>query len=183
MSTPAAIERQENLLKLRVFCQALFEAAQRAGMKAEEVSAAFRASLSAECVHCGQQVSGEELLALAHPATEDLTTKVNRLRLGDCARQGCESYFYRVTFQPQPSMDWSKLIHEAEALEPQLAQASSGRPKPGLGLWIPNKVLVALAGLVLLLFLRQWYMGGRIPFIREPEKFRVDPAPEAGATQ
>jgi hypothetical protein len=36
---------------------------------------------------------------------------------------------------------------------------------------------ILLAAVVMLLLLRQCYFGGRIPFLREPETFRVDPAP------
>ena len=39
--------------------------------------------------------------------------------------------------------------------------------------------LLIICGLTgaLLLIIRQWYLGGRIPILREPEKFRVTPSP------
>jgi hypothetical protein len=39
---------------------------------------------------------------------------------------------------------------------------------------------IALAALVVVLLVRQWHAGGRIPLIREPEHFRVATDPNEG---
>jgi hypothetical protein len=40
-----------------------------------------------------------------------------------------------------------------------------------------GRLFVALAVASLLLLIRQWYRGGTIPLIREPENFQVDHLP------
>ena len=40
------------------------------------------------------------------------------------------------------------------------------------GYWTRAAVML---GMILLLWLaREWYLGGRIPFLREPEKFKIE---------
>jgi hypothetical protein len=46
---------------------------------------------------------------------------------------------------------------------------------------VPAHVWITLAALVVVLVMRQWYVGGRIPLLREPEHFKVDVAPEEQA--
>ena len=49
-----------------------------------------------------------------------------------------------------------------------------GRSRRQIRLAMPRQVWVAMAALLLLLVIRQYYVGGRIPLLREPEKFHVD---------
>lgn len=155
----------------------------------------LRDAISAQCVQCGIRLTGDELLALAE-ATEDAegtraasrppappNPKVARLRLGYCARSGCDSCYYRVTFEPRPGLDWTKLLPGAELevtttapaedpghAERQAAFRSSVRRTAG-------KAALALGVLIVLLVARHWYQGGTIPYLREPEKFDVEVAP------
>ncbi len=87
---------------------------------------------------------------------------------------------------PQAGYEWPRLIADAEALQarPTKARRSAREKLHALG-WLAAKaprVWIALALLLLLLVVRQVYVGGRIPLVREPERFRVDvdPAGEAG---
>jgi hypothetical protein len=180
--------RQVPLLKLESCCQALTEVLHQSGLSPEASLEAWRAAVSAECVRCGIPISGEELFALSQPpSAERASAKIGRMRLGDCARQGCNSYDYRVVFRSHAQLDWPKLLAQAEELQQEKAKP----PSAGFGwkemgrlwvrqcvacrrLWIPLSILV-----LLLLLWRQWYVGGRIPLLREPEHFRVDPAPQA----
>lgn len=188
MSQETAIVRQEELRKLQAFCRALAEALRRGGLGPENVVAAWRAGVAAECPRCGISVSGDELFALSQPpAAEHGSAKIGRLRLGDCARSGCDSYHYQFTFKVHGQLDWSALVLQAEAIQQEQDHpAGSDAPQRLVGsslaslLWASRRarrLWVALAAVLLLLLIRQWYLGGRIPLIREPEHFRVDPAP------
>jgi hypothetical protein len=188
MSQETAIVRQEEIRKLEPFCRALAEALRGGGLGPEHVVAAWRAGVAAECTRCGISVSGDELFALSQPpAEEHASAKIGRLRLGDCARSGCESYHYQLTFKVHGELDWGDLLLQAEVLQQEQGHPTGGnavqRPvDSSLArlLWTSRRarrLWTALAAVLLLLLIRQWYLGGRIPLIREPEHFRVDPAP------
>ena len=73
------------------------------------------------------------------------------------------------------------LLSKVQRIQAEQAAASAaGRRAARLG--VARRVGLALVIVVLLLLFRQWYFGGRIPLIREPEKFRVDPAPPGWET-
>jgi hypothetical protein len=176
---------QQHLLKLEPLCRSLDEALTDAGWSPERVRDAFVTSVSAECVSCGIPVSGEELYALSQaPSADHAHVKIGRLRMGDCARERCDSYYYRITFQTFPGVDWASLVSQFEKGEPQSNAAKKSGTKKSwatkyLGtLRVPAHVWITLAALVLVLVMRQWYVGGRIPLLREPEHFKVDTAPE-----
>jgi len=178
------IVRQEHLQKLEPFCKAMREAIGRGGFAPDTVAQVFRTAVSAQCLQCGVYVTGDELLFLSqHPPETGDSARIKRLRLGDCAQQGCNSYYYRFNLAPVAALDWTTLLSQVETAQqekaaPTLPEApvpTSGKAfsyrKAAPRLW------AALGIILLLLVLRQWYVGGRIPFLREPENFRVDPAP------
>ncbi len=188
MNSALPIVRQQHLVKLEPFCRCLAEALGKSGLREEECLSAFRDAVSAECVSCGMQVSGQELFALSQPpSAEGSTVKIGRLRKGDCARQGCDSYYYRLTFQPFGKIDWCKLLDQ---LLPVASQPSISEPLPflprlgkdfSLRQLFPRQVFYAVGLLLMVLLLRQLYAGGRIPLVREPEQFQVDVGPEEPA--
>jgi hypothetical protein len=186
--TQEPVTRQEYLYNLAEFCRGLHETLLATGLTPDQTFEVFHSAVSAECLGCGILVSGEELFALAHPPSpERSTAKIGRLRLGDCARQGCQAYYYRLSFLAQEH-DWQALLAQVDARRQPAANS-----RRGPGFWkmarvLPNPALlvrvgVALAVIVVLLLVRQWHQGGGIPFVREPENFRVDPAPEEGSVQ
>jgi hypothetical protein len=172
--------REEQLPQLEAFCRRLVEALGRAGLEPDKSFEALRGSLTGECVKCGFRVSGEECFALSQVADgEGLVGTLQRLHLGDCARPGCESYSYRLRFQRHPDTDWIAILSQVEHIkEEQAGKSAAVRRAASLG--VIRRVGLALVIVALLLLFRQWYFGGRIPLIREPEKFRVDPAPPGG---
>jgi hypothetical protein len=192
MPQPASTVREEHLQKLEPFCRALAQTLSGAGVKPEKTLEEFKASLTAECERCGIHLSGEELYALSQPPSEKYANvKLGRLRLGDCARQGCQSYFYRLTFRDSPSLDWPKLIARAEAIQKGETQASAPKVSTRETLRrtvfssLALRVALALVLGVMLLALRQWYLVGEIPLLRHAEHFHVatvsaneDPAAE-----
>jgi hypothetical protein len=181
---PEAV-REVNLLKLGCFCQALAEAMGRAGLAAEQVWGVWGAAVTAECTRCGTVLEGQALMALAQAPGENPTPELRRLRLGDCVQPGCESYFYRLTFRRHPPLEWPAVLAEVESI-----QAAKERPRPGgvtaaeaakvlLRLGVTRRAAIAVGALLVLLLAWHWRMGGRIPWLREPEQFRVTPDPDA----
>ena len=191
-SRDTAIIRQAEIRKLAPLCRALVETLKRRGLRPESALAAWRAEVAAICPRCGISVSGAELFALAHPpAAETSSAKIGRLRLGDCARSGCDSYHYQLTFTMYGDCDWMNILSQAESiLHDQEHQAGSNATQPWVISYLvrllwrlrpPRRSWIALAAVLLLMLARQWYLGGRIPLLREPEHFRVDPAPQEEA--
>ena len=192
MSQDTAIVRQQEIPKLQPLCRALAEALRRSGLGPENAQAAWRAGVAAQCTRCGISVSGEELFALSQPPSADhASAKIGRLRLGDCARNGCESYHYQLTFKTHNQVDWADLLLRGEAIQQEQEHpAGSGAAQRQAGPFLARqpwtilkarRLWIAVAAVLLLLLIRQWYLGGRIPLIREPEHFRVDPAPQEEA--
>jgi hypothetical protein len=142
--------------------------------------------VAATCPRCGIWISGAELLALSRPpAAETGSAKIGRLRLGDCARSGCEAYHYLVTVKPHGQVDWPFLLTQAEAILREDEQPPGDSPTryqalrqlvPKLWRSSNTRRLWAALGVALLLILaRQWYRGGTIPLIRQPRHFQIGP--------
>ncbi len=188
MVREAVTVHEEHLCKLADFCRVLEESLRAVGLSAEQSLRAFQSAISAECVRCGISVNGDELYALSQPpAAERASMKTGRLRLGDCARQGCDAWHYRLAFQPHLQLDWPKLLAEV-----QLRRQHSPAPILHKARWLRWASLLrsrqvlrvgfGIALVMVLLFIRHWYQGGQIPLLREAEHFRVDPAPEEQAS-
>ncbi len=172
--------RREPLTRLRVFCSAVQEQLQTGGFAPEQTFAIFDSSISAECIQCRIQVSGKELFEVAGAPVEGQQPgpKISRMRLGDCARQGCDSMFYNLTIQPYPRVDWPGIIAQAENRELQesgVVAVKVARQLPSIRITPKTaRAMAVAAGAILVLFVaRQYYYGGRIPLIREPEHFHV----------
>lgn len=189
MAKDAPLLRQEHLQQLEPFCRGLTSSLAQSGLSAEEAAAAWRVGVSAECVQCGIRLFGEELYALSQPPSPTYASpKIGRLRLGDCAREGCNSYYYRLMFYPQPKVDWPKILGSIKTEENPPAEERPHIPKSlllqarALGL-LKRRVWLALGIIVLLLVARQVYRGGSIPLVREPENFRIGTDPQHERSQ
>jgi hypothetical protein len=138
---------------------------------------AVEGALAGECVQCGLRLSGLDLLQFG--AGEDNgDPRLERLRIGYCGRNGCESLFYRVMCAAHPEIDWPKLIHPAHTIsEEEKAGAQREVAKDAAKTrWKKRglRLAIALGALLILFVIRQIWVGGTIPFIREPEDFKVD---------
>lgn len=142
----------------------------------DRVRAAMDTALSAECVQCGIRLSGSELLKFQEETSDD--ARVERLRVGYCARNGCESLFYRVTCAPHPQINWPGLLNPTHELTADEKAAAELAAKKRAHARLRNKTLLRVgAAFVLLLIvfvIRQIYVGGSIPFVRQVEDFKVD---------
>lgn len=177
--------QQVHLYNLANFCAALDETLRQGGLTANESAAVWHVAVSAECLGCAMQVSGEELQALSQPpSVEAGSAKINRMRLGDCARPGCNSYYYRLQFQRDQRVDWPGLVSRVQTRVPEPIGLAPVRPRRRLP-WrswarpaFVRRLGIAVVIIVALLLVREWRQGGQIPLLHEPEQFRVDPAPE-----
>jgi hypothetical protein len=176
------IVRQESLPDLPQFCVHLGEALKRMVPDEARRRAAAQTSLFGECVLCGLTVNGLELLEVGRREGEAANAKLGRLRQGYCGRNGCDSRFYRLTFSPFPNLDWSQAFMQSavvqeEHQEQAQADAAEARARTRAEQWKwAGRVGIGLAVLCVLYLIRQWYIGGTIPLLREPQKFRTDPA-------
>lgn len=185
--------RQENIRALPAFAAVLVHADAADPSQPGRLLSAVRATVSAECIQCGITVSGDELLALASPPPStnpnpNPNPKVDRLRLGYCARSSCNSSFYRILLPAIPNLDWDQLLPAASLA---LGPTTQPHPNPDLDdATLARRATAqantrralhrAAAGAVIVLALllaRHWYRGGSIPLLREPEKFQVDVDP------
>ncbi len=183
MNTTVACTRQEHLANLPAFIAGLarYLDGQGATQGANAGGCLLSTAVQAHCVQCGIGVTGAELMALLGESKGDArSSKVERLGKGYCARNGCTSYYYRVEFADVPSVNWSETIARAEML-PVLAQTEATATRPltsYLADFLVPKHALSLTGLVATLVVfwlaRQYYVGGTIPLLREPERFEVD---------
>lgn len=185
MSSADAIVRQEPIGVLASLGGILVRGNVDLGVDRTAAEAAVREGVAAECVLCGMRLSGPEILDLAGPAgAPGDSPKLARLRLGYCARNGCDSHYYRITFLPRPGIAWARLLPEGELRpadpEPEMDEAQLERQalhRIALRRMLRRGALGGLA-IAFLLLARHWYQGGTIPVIREGEKFRVDVIPD-----
>lgn len=173
------LTKQVPLVRVKAFCRSL-EAALAERYAEADREVVWRRYVSAECPQCGIPVCGEELRALAFPPRAELASaKTGRMRLGDCARRGCNAWHYDVHFWMQEKIDWPAVFEAAE--KPAVTEAAPALSvAPG---WLLGLQKLAIqygprVGMVACLFVglwlaRQLYQGGRIPFFREPERFTI----------
>lgn len=152
------------------FARALLEV----GLSGARLNETLSRCLRVECVQCRIQISAQELeqLALSDAGADVLHPKLQRLRLGYCARQGCESYFYDVHLENHPDLDWEVIARKVEnllAASNETARLEPERRKPR------RLVLFAGLGLVVLTVVL-WLMHGHLPFATKRHKYEIDPA-------
>jgi hypothetical protein len=181
MKTPAdsPLLRSEKFTHLADLCPAITSALKTHTKSSEDIFVAYRNCVSLECSECHTVVSGEELYLLGQPAEgAETTTDRRRLRLGFCPNVHCKSFDCFITFKPDPAHDWAAHLHRADRLVRDLEDFRAGRGKHWRTALI-RPALIAAFGLMVIFLAHQLYFGGRIPWLREPEKFQVDIDPES----
>lgn len=172
------IARQQELSSLVRVSRALAETFASAS---PEKLGALGESMFCECVQCGIFINGRELMQVEaiDPDTGE-EGKLKRLRMGYCARKGCNSKSYRLAFHKHPDLDWNAVLPQIDGhVKQQLEQVhkDSGvveANKRVQQLQLAKKVAIWVAVLLFLFALRQYYVGGTIPVIRQAEKFKVE---------
>ncbi len=178
------LTRQLELTGCSGFWQNLRLALRQAGVADAPLPDLLESSVAGECVQCGIRLTTEDLLALSasDPADDAAHPKVARLRQGYCARNGCASYAYLLTFNAHPGVDWPKILAAVESAgQEQHAEVAAEAEAQQIGRREARKkrmlkLVAGIALLLLLLLIRQWITGGPIPILREPKEYTVDPA-------
>ena len=136
--------------------------------------------LAGECLQCGMKVSGEELRQLAtmdlEKAAED--PKLDRLRLKYCARNSCESRFYRVGIEPDSELHWTSIKEQLAHATPEVRETKPRVEMPKFKLDLSGNRGLFLAGffvaaVITFFVIRHWVFGYRIPLIQEKHEYRV----------
>jgi len=182
-----------DLTRLRI---PLARALGEAGIGGARIQELLTGALGAECPGCRIQVSSDEL-GFASPGSENGVPgnpKLERLRRGYCARNGCDSHFYVLKAAPVQGLDWSTVLTRMEALlrappEPEeIVQPSESEallPRPALrDYWAAldrrQRAVVAgaLSVILLTLCVHLYRTGVWIPGLSpKPRTFIVAPGP------
>ena len=137
--------------------------------------------LSAECTGCKIKLTGLEmrLLATVHHEGEAESPKLERLRKNYCARNTCESRFYRVDVFPDSEKHWVSIKEQLQVATPEVRETKASKErKPLFGGGAPklNPVRLAsllLLGVVLFFVVRHFVYGSRIPLIQKKNEYKV----------
>jgi hypothetical protein len=180
--------REEPVRRLGRVILAILDAVRRGDTAEGRNVAALNIALEAECAGCRTRIKGAELLVLARSASGRIDPRIARLRRGRCANESCPHENYRVILKVHPDLNWSRLLSQTTPASPPDDQPGTGENSldPAAESAPRYRGLLrigALAAAVLLaLLVRQWYYGGQIPLIRQPENFRVAPLPPGTET-
>lgn len=125
------------------------------GIGGQKLDDIFSLAITAQCVGCGITVSGTDLAHISVAPGQAVASepKLDRLRLGYCARNGCNAKFYRIFCENLPGVDAAKLV--ARGLELRHAPPPEPEPEPDAVVgprpvwWKQPKRLLAIAVLVL----------------------------------
>jgi hypothetical protein len=151
------------------------------GISGSQLNEILTTRLKARCVKCDIQLASDEIeqVSLVEDPTQLSHPKLKRLRLGYCAREGCESDDYQIQLESCPGVDWDIIAAKAndlmsaqkaaeqEAVRRQERQKQIQRTK--------RAILALLTGAACLLLLFVWRQG-RLPFVKKPHKYQIDPA-------
>lgn len=159
------------------FYQGLAQVLLESGFSGARLNEILSRCLRVECVQCRINVSAEELelLALSDASAEPLHPKLQRLRLGYCARQGCESYFYEVHLESHAEVDWEGIVRKAHDLIATSKEPAGQECKPRK----PRRLRTFVGIGLLILTAFAWLQHGRLPFAAKPHKYEIDPASAA----
>lgn len=166
---------------------ALAQSLGESGVGGVELERLFTSGVTAGCVACGLSVTGRDLGDLAlHDGEEPdrrLSERLERLRLGYCPRQGCESRFFRLDITAPGRFDRERVLGRTRIL----IQGESG-PRLGLRLASPlssetTRRLRRVAGIgIATLFIAfiayrlAFFRSQPIPFIQPTSPYTIDPA-------
>lgn len=178
-STPKLIPIQ--ITSLALFYTNLARALAETGISGSQLNEILTTRLKARCVKCDIQLASVEIeqVSLVEDPTQLSHPKLKRLRLGYCARDGCESDDYQIQLDAFPGVDWETIEAKANAL--MSAQQVAARDEAACLLRrqcyrrTKRAVLSLLAVAVGVLLLFVW-RHGRLPFVKKTPKYQIDPA-------
>jgi hypothetical protein len=148
------------------------------GIGGGQLNDIFSTRLHAECSQCGIKVSGEEIELVAVTAEEARLPhpKLERLRLGYCARESC---FYQIQLDDWPGVDWKTVADKASNLliaDKNAAEKEKQRQARRQRNRRLKRIALGVLAIGLLIVLRFLMQYGRLPFVKNPPKYQIDPA-------
>jgi hypothetical protein len=166
------------------YVRSLLLALMAKGVAGEPLHALLNDAVRCRCVQCRVDMTSDDLLACPTPDLVDDVQhpKWSRLRLGYCARHKCPSRCYQITYMPHPAVEWdevftlTKVIAKKQRLEEKTPVKAVRLRLFTFTRALQLKLLAGIGLILALALVHQWRIGGRIPWIREPAKFTVNPA-------
>lgn len=153
------------------------------GVGGKQLEDVFELAVTARCLGCGIEITGTELgrIAVAGEGVVNPEPKLERLRLGYCARNGCTTKFYSIHCERLPGIDTEKVLARAIELrhqpapEPEPEAAAPVPPKP----WFRNPRWII--GVLLLLGTAYYSFRyaadrGLVPGVPKKPTYQVDPS-------
>jgi hypothetical protein len=152
----------------------------KAGLSNEQINSVLSTHVTAECIACRLKLSGEDLglLAVSQDQPDPKNSKLARVRLGYCGRDGCKARLYHVLFAEHESVDWKAILAAAEKNGPP--QATPETPvvpvpsKPHASK-LAFRIGLAVAAFLALIYVVRLYTGGRIPLIQPKHTYAIAP--------
>ena len=164
---------------------ALAQSLGEAGIGGPELERIFASGVKSTCVACGLSITGVDLGDLALQGSDDTdrppSPRLERLRLGYCPRQGCESRFFRIELTAPGRFDRGQVLGRAQRLlegdtgpllrmAPAFSSETTQRLRRVAGIGLAT-LFVAFVAYRLVFFRSQ-----PIPFIQPKSPYTVEPA-------
>jgi hypothetical protein len=166
---------------------ALREALAETGLGGNELNSIFTARTQVTCPGCGSVLSGPDLEQIAGSTADSvLPAKLERVRLGACPRNGCNSRFLKLQVARQPSLDLDKVLARVEGIiSGQGTLPAPVMPKSRAPIQLRRLVLISL-GTLLICFVAYraiFFRTQPIPFVKPTSPYTVDPKSVEGPSQ
>jgi len=164
---------------------ALAQSLGESGVGGAELERLFASGVTAGCVACGLSVTGRDLGDLAlHDGKESdrrLSERLERLRLGYCPRQGCESRFFRVDIIAPGRFDRERVLGRTRSLirgesGPRLRLASPLSSETTRRLRRVAGIGIATLFVAFVAYRLAFFRSQPIPFIQPKSPYTIDPA-------
>src|SRR6266567_3748319 len=168
MSQPVSDTVQVQVERIGPLYTGLAAALSEAGFSGSQLNEILSRHIRGECVQCGIRITGDDMVHVALPEvkTEIPDSRLDRLRQGYCARNGCDSYYYRINFDDHPDLDWTKIRekagHLAVATQVTIEQQTSAT---AIRNWLMVRLAVGLGVVLILLLLWHIRYYGYVPVL------------------
>lgn len=132
------------------------------------------------CDACDITVNWQEVerVALAEDSLALSEPKLKRLKVGCCAREGCDAGTYLVLLPTASDLDWGRIAADAIAVMQQQKLIVAKQRQQKVTLRRRKSIIRNLRALVILLLFfvgAFWWKNGRLPFVKKTPKYRVAP--------
>ncbi len=182
--TSAPVDTTVRLEELPLVHTGLARAFGEVGIGGQQLDDIFSLGVTATCIGCGIRLTGNELAHLAVAATgqPNAELKLDRLRLGYCARKGCTAKFYRIECENLPGLDAAKVVARGLELRnappPEVAPDPEAPPPPAVPWWKQPRrlLLLALLAVVVIWGFRFAADKGLVPGVEPKRTYKPTPA-------